>query len=283
MCFPGADAVTAVHPPLDPKSVREPKKYAETFTWNLFGRRIRGLDLTHPLGPDTPSYPGHAKTAFWTHLSHAECKLRLGTRDEFPGYAVSGIVTCDHSSTHLDAVCHMNPQRPDLTIDTVSLEDMMTPGVWVDLSFVPPRTHITMAHLRKAMEKAGVARIEPGSTFLYYTGVARHFADPFRFVTQYPGLDYETTNWILDQGVVNVMTDAPSTDNPADPSYPNHLSHGRRLVVHTELTNNIDKIPVHAGFQVLVMPLRWKGLTGSPVRAVALWEESAAGGNGSGP
>ena len=92
-------------------------------------------------------------------------------------------------------------------------------------------------------------------------------------MTQYPGLDYEATNWIIDQGVVNVMTDAPSTDNPADSSYPNHLSHGRRLVVHTELTANITKIPMHQGFYVIVMPLRWKGLSGSPVRALALWEE----------
>jgi kynurenine formamidase len=262
-----------VHPPLEPASVREPKRYAEIFTVKLFGLKLKGLDLSHPLGPDTPAYPGHAKTAFWTHLSHAECKLRLGTQDEFPGYSVSGIVTCDHASTHLDAVCHMNPERPDLTIDQVALEDMITPGTWVDLSFVPPRSHITLAHLRMALDRAGIERVEPGSTFLYYTGVSEHFHDPFRFVTQYPGLDYEASNWILDQGVVNVMTDAPSTDNPADLSYPNHLSHGRRLVVHTELTANINKIPRHQGFYVLVMPLRWRGLSGSPVRAIALWEE----------
>jgi kynurenine formamidase len=261
------------HPPLDPASVREPKRYAERFSVRLFGRTVQGLDLSHPLGPSTPAYPGHARTSFWTHLSHAECKLRLGTQDEFPGYSVCGIVTCDHSSTHLDAVCHMNPQRPDLTIDQVSLEDMITPGVWLDVSFVEPRTHISRDHLRRAMDQAGVERIEPGSTLLYWTGIGAHFDEPVRFVTQYPGLDYEATNWILDQGVLNVMTDAPSTDNPADASYPNHLSHGRRLVVHTELTANINKIPMHQGFYVMVMPLRWQGLSGSPVRAVALWEE----------
>ena len=265
-----------VHPPLDPASVREPKRYSETFTVRLFGRTIRGLDLTHPLGPSTPAYPGHAKTSFWTHLSHAECKLRLGTQDEFPGYSVCGIVTCDHASTHLDAVCHMNPERPDLTVDQVSLEDLMTPGTWIDLSFVAPRTHISLPDVRRAMDAAGLERLEAGSTLLYWTGIGGHFDDPVRFVTQYPGLDYAATNWILDQGVVNLMTDAPSTDNPADLSYPNHLSHGRRLVVHTELTANVNKLPRHAGFYVLVLPLRWQGLSGSPVRALALWEDGAA-------
>jgi kynurenine formamidase len=125
------------------------------------------------------------------------------------------------------------------------------------------------------MDAAGLARIEPGSTLLYWTGIGAHFDDPVRFVTQYPGLDYEATNWILDQGVVNMMTDAPSTDNPADPSYPNHLSHGRRLVIHTELTANIAKIPRHSGFYVVALPLRWQGLSGSPVRALALWEAEA--------
>lgn len=92
-------------------------------------------------------------------------------------------------------------------------------------------------------------------------------------VTEYPGLDAEASRWILDQGVVNVCTDAPSTDNPADLYYPNHLAHGERLVVHTELVANITKIPKHEGFYVLMLPLKLEGSTGSPIRALAMWEE----------
>jgi kynurenine formamidase len=36
---------------------------------------------------------------------------------------------------------------------------------------------------------------------------------------------------------------------------------------------NIDRIPRHAGFYVMILPLRFQGLTGWPVRALALWTD----------
>jgi len=47
--------------------------------------------------------------------------------------------------------------------------------------------------VRQAMAHAGVERIEPGRR----CSTTPHFGalkDAFRFVTQYPGLDYEATN-----------------------------------------------------------------------------------------
>jgi kynurenine formamidase len=63
-----------------------------------------------------------------------------------------------------------------------------------------------------------------------------------------------------------------STDNPADLNYPNHHVHAEYLVNHTEVVNNIDRIPMHSGFWVVMLPLRLVGLSGSPLRIVALWE-----------
>jgi kynurenine formamidase len=108
-------------------------------------------------------------------------------------------------------------------------------------------------------------------TLLYYTGVAELWHDPFRFLAEYPGLDHDATEWLLDQGVVNVGTDAVSTDYPGDFTYPNHRLHGERLVVHTEMVNNMTRIPMNDGFWVMFFPLRLVGGTGSPARAIALW------------
>jgi isoaspartyl peptidase/L-asparaginase-like protein (Ntn-hydrolase superfamily) len=47
------------------------------------GRKVHVLDLSHEISPSMPIYPGHQKVAFWPHLTHAECRLRLG-----PGNAV---------------------------------------------------------------------------------------------------------------------------------------------------------------------------------------------------
>lgn len=239
----------------------------------LLGRRTHILDLSREIGPDIPIYPGHAKVAFWWHLTHDEVKHhRIHPDSRFGGYAVKGMTLCDHVSTHIDAVHHFNRDRPDLTVDRLDLRGLVTPGAWIDLSMVPPRGHITPAHLRQALAAAGV-RLRPGMTLLCYTGASELWHDPIRFNSEYPGFDEEASRWLLDQGLVNLCTDAPSTDNPADNRYPNHLVHGERCVPHTEIVANINRIPRQSGFDVMILPLKFVGLTGSPVRALALWTD----------
>ena len=43
-------------------------------------------------------------------------------------------VLCDQVSTHMDAISHFHPGRPDLSIDTVPIDLSFTPGVWFDCS-----------------------------------------------------------------------------------------------------------------------------------------------------
>jgi kynurenine formamidase len=247
------------------------QSYTEQTEITLLGRKLAVLDLTREISPDIPVYPGHMKVAMWDHLTHAESRLRMGDTP-FTGYAVKGLSMCDHDSTHMDAISHFHPDRPDLSIDAFPLEHCFTDAAWIDVSDVAPRTHITLDRVRRALDAAQIERLPAGGTLLYYTGAARLWDEPLRFVTEYPGLDAEASRWILDQGLVNVLTDAISTDNPADPTYPNHTAHAERLVNHTEIVANIERIPMHDGFSVLVAPLRLVGATGSPVRVLALWE-----------
>jgi kynurenine formamidase len=250
----------------------EPKRYAESTTVQFLGRRLHILDLSHELSPTIPVYPGHMKVAFWDHMTHAESLLRLGDTP-FRGYAVKGMSLCDHDSTHVDAIYHFNPDRPDLTIDSFPIDYCFTDAVWVDVSDVPPRAHITIERFRRAMDEAGVERMPEGGSVLYYTGAATRWARPLEFVRDFAGLDAQASRWILDQGVVNVLTDAVSTDVVTDTSYPNHTAHAEYLVNHTEIVNNIELIPRHSGFSLIVAPLRLMGCTGSPARIFALWDE----------
>jgi kynurenine formamidase len=245
--------------------------YRDEADVEIFGRKMRVLDLSHELSPEIPVYPGHMKVAMWTHLSHEESRMRIGDT-HFCGYSVMGISMCDHDSTHMDAVSHFNADRPDLSIDKFPIESCFTKGVWVDVSHVRPRTHITLDVLQAAMDAAGISEVPEGGSFLYYTGASRLWSQPLEYCSQYPGLDAEASKWILEQGVVNILTDAISTDNPADPEYPNHTLCGEYLVNHSEAVANIDRIPVHSGFWVVTAPLRFIGGSGSPMRAFAIWE-----------
>lgn len=249
----------------------EPKAYTELVEISFFGKRLKVLDLSREISPDIPVYPGHMKVAIWTHMSHEESHLRLGD-SPFRGYAVKGISMCDHDSTHMDAIYHFNPDRPDLTIEKFSIENSFTEAVWIDVSDAAPKTSITLDRVRRAMDDAGLDALPSGGSLLYYTGAATKWNDHLAYVSEYPGLDAKASRFILDQGVVNILTDAVSTDNPTDLGYPNHTACAEYLVNHTEVVNNIDRIPMHNGFSLMVIPLRLVGCTGSPVRVFAAWE-----------
>ncbi len=249
-----------------------PGDYRDETEVDLLGRRVRILELSREVSSTMPVYPGHVGVAFWEHLTHEQVRRqRLPPNSPFRGYAVRGFVGSEHVSTHVDAIWHFNPDRPDLTIDVLPWEHLITPAAWIDVSDTPPRGHITLERLSRALEEAQV-ELRPGMTLLYYTGIGAAWDDPFRFLSEFPGLDEEASRWLLDQGLVNLATDAVSTDTLADPSYPNHRVHGERLVVHTENVANIERIPRHQDFWVGFFPLRLVGGTGSPCRAVALWE-----------
>ncbi|BAF61076.1 MAG: cyclase family protein [Pelotomaculum sp.] len=255
---------------IDMSKAKEPAKHEDITVVEFFGKKLHFLDIGREVSPEMPHYPGHMKTNLFWHLTHEECVMRLGDTP-FEGYAVKGIVTCDHVSTHVDAVYHFNKYRPDLTVDKISLKDLITPAAWIDVSHVKPLTHITLADVKEALEKAKVT-LKPGMTLLYYTGIDKKWNDPLTYVSQYPGLDREATEWILDQGIVNIGTDASSLDTPADKTYPNHTVHAERMVIHTENVANITKIPRHDNFYVAMFPLKFVGATGSPVRMFAIWE-----------
>jgi kynurenine formamidase len=245
--------------------------YRDEVDAEILGRRMRVLDLGHDISPDIPVYPGHMKVAMWTHLTHAESRMRIGDTP-FCGYSVTGISMCDHDSTHMDAVSHFNADRQDLSIEQFPIEKCFTKGVWIDVSDVAPRTHITLDRIKRAMDEARIDRVPEGGSFLYYTGAAKLWSQGLKYCSEYPGLDENASRWILDQGVSNILTDAISTDNPADKSYPNHSLCGTYLVNHSEAVNNIDRIAHHSGFWVICTPLRFVGASGSPMRIFALWE-----------
>ncbi len=249
----------------------EPGDYSDYAELDLLGQRVALLELSRELSPDIPIYPGHVGVAFWEHLTHEQVRRhRLPADSTFQGYAVRGLVTSEHVSTHVDAIWHFQPERPDLTIDRVPWQHLITPAAWIDVSDVAPRSHITLPRVQRALHEAGVV-LKPGMTLLIRTGADELWAEPDRYVTEYPGLDRDASAWLLDQGIVNLGTDAISTDTPADPDYPNHSVHAERLVIHTEVVANINRVPANTDFWVGFFPLRLVGGTGSPARAIALW------------
>ncbi|KYK36170.1 MAG: cyclase family protein [Theionarchaea archaeon] len=216
-------------------------------------------ELSQKIYTGMPVYPGHPKTVVWDHLTHDETK-----RNGF-SYAVKGIMLSDHTSTHVDSLSHIIPGG--LTIADLPLNFFITPGVWVDVSHVPPRTYITDTDLIKALEDLQLD-IPPKSTFLYYTGASNLWGTP-QYLTEYPGLTRKAAEFLADSGCINIGCDAVSIDNPADPLYPAHTVCRERRILNSENFVNIEKILSHH-FWFVSLPLLIQEGTGSPIRALAL-------------
>ena len=91
-------------------------------------------------------------------------------------------------------------------------------------------------------------------------------------MTDYPGLDREATEFIIDQGCYNFGVDSASPDMWYDKSYPCHTVCAERGITHIENLCNLDKV-VGKRFTFIGLPLKIREGTGSPIRAVAVPNE----------
>ncbi len=227
------------------------------------------IDLSQEIYTGMPVYPGHLKTVVWTHLSHEECRRQLGT--DF-SYETRGLLICDHGPTHIDSVSHLSRDPNAESVDQLALEKCITSGVCVDVSDVPLKTQFGREKIEFELNKHGLD-IRPGDTVLFYTAhYDRYYGQPI-YMTDYPGLNREATEYIIDRGAVNFGVDSPSPDMWYDKTYPCHTVCGERGVTHVENLCNLDKL-LGKRFTFIALPLKIRGGTGSPVRAVAILDEN---------
>jgi kynurenine formamidase len=226
------------------------------------------IDLSQEIYDGMLVYPGHLKTVIWDHHVHEEVAAR------FEGgfsYASKGILVSDHGPTHVDALSHLDPAEGAPSIDEMPLETFYGPGVCIDVSEAAPRTDIEVADLERAVEAAGV-EVSPGVILLFHTGTAARHTGDEAYLSQYPGLGAEASEWVAEKGVKAFGVDSPSPDNPASRTYPCHMMCRRTGITHFENLTNLDRL-VGRSFTFIGFPLRIRGGTGSPVRAVAVLDD----------
>ncbi len=226
------------------------------------------IDLSQPIYQGMPVYPGHLKTVIWTHASHEEVQAQLGTGFS---YETRGILFCDHGPTHIDSVSHLSRDPKAPAVDEIPLENCVTSAICLDVSQVPRKTQFGRKKIEEELRKWNLT-IQKGDTILFYTGHYDLYYGKAEYMTDYPGLDREATEFILDRGCVNFGVDSPSPDMWYDKTYPCHSVCSERWVSHMENLCNLDKL-VGRRFIFIGLPLKIRKGTGSPIRAIAILEE----------
>ena len=240
---------------------------------------LKVVDLTQPLGPETPVIGLPPMFASSPGVS-LEVISRFDAKG--PGWYWNTIRMGEHTGTHFDAPVHWitGKDLPDNSCDTIPARRFVGPACVIDATAQVAKhpDFLLMPEHILAWEKAN-GRIPAGSWVLLRTGWSKR-GDAKAFLNvaddgpHSPGFHQSTSELlardrdVLGVGVETVGTDAGQAGT-FDPPFPNHATmHGAGKFGLASLTN-LDRLPA-TGAVVIAAPLKIVGGSGSPLRVLAI-------------
>ena len=196
-------------------------------------------------------------------------------------YAANNFSTAEHGGTHLDAPVHFAQGRD--TADRVPLERLLGAGVLLDVSEKCERDadyQISVEDFAAWEREHG--RLPDGSILLLRTGFGRRWPDRRAYMgtdergpeavakLHFPGLHPDAARWLVRERVVKAVgLDTPSIDYGQSKLFESHRVLFERDVPAFENLANLERLPAR-GFHVVALPMKIKGGSGGPLRAVAI-------------
>jgi kynurenine formamidase len=224
------------------------------------------IDLSQEIYLGAPVFPGNLKTVIWEHQTHKEtAKILEGGYS----YTTKGLLLSDHGPTHVDSISHIDPNPDAPSIDQMPLETFFGPALCLDVSDLPEFSLMGPEVIENAEKKANL-EIQSGDIVLFHTGHYERYRGKPEYLEGYSGFTREAAEFlVLEKGIKNWGVDTPSPDRPGDPSFPVHMVFRRTHVPHMENLCNLHMV-VGKRFTFYGFPLKIKGGSGSPIRAVAV-------------
>jgi len=228
------------------------------------------IDLSQEIYPGMPVFPGMPEVKINVHVSHEEWEGITGSSQVTP--AVNRLELGEHTGTHVDALSHMARQHRGQSIDTMPLSTFYTWGICLDLSYKGLRELIEPADLENALLRKNL-EIEAGDTVLLYTD---HYRRAFGTDDWHngPGISAQAARWLGGRKIAafGVETLAPGVHHLSNKEV--HRICGEMGFTHYENLINLHRLIGRGRFRFIGLPLKIRGGTGSPVRAIAVFEDS---------
>ena len=237
----------------------------------------RFIDLSMEVFKGMVVYPGVTPPFISEFYSHEEYAKITGTDQFGITHCNAGIIVMgDHVGTHMDSWWHANPDAPGGT-EAIPIEYCYGDGVVLDLMHKGPGDEITVADLEAAVSAIDY-QIKPLDIVLIRTDASKNrFSQAY--LTDHPGMTREGTLWLVEQGVKLIGIDAIGFDPPVKYMFERkkfweaHRVMREKEYYHIENLINLDQIPVPYGFTFSAFPVKLRGATAAPIRAVAILEE----------
>lgn len=255
-------------------------------------RAARVYDLEQPRYYGAPTFPAH--TPGFHYTLHRRHEPGLEARTSASGL----IVAAEHSGTHIDALCHQaenlklyggiqvdaTVQKPTgfAELGAETIPPLIGRGVLLDVAAAAGVERLAAGHLVGARELAAAAEsveggITPGDVILIRTGNGSVWDQPDEYLRG-PGVGADGARWLVEHsplavGADNVAFDVlDHVDSELGVTLPSHLlllvRRGVYIIENLAL-EELAAADVHE-FVFLCVPLKMRGVTGSPVRPLAL-------------
>ena len=226
------------------------------------------IDLTQEIYDGMPVFSRLPEVHITMAVSHEEW---AGIENpENPTPSVNRIEMSEHTGTHVDALNHMAPEHHARSIDMMPLSMFYTEGICLDLSHKGLNELIEIIDLQNALDKAGL-EIRKGDTVLLHTDHYRRTFGTDAW-TQGPGISSDAARWL---GYHQIAAFGVETLNPGVRHVSNkevHLICGELGFTHYENLVNLHQLIGRGRFRFIGLPLKIRDGTGSPVRAVAVFD-----------
>ena len=212
------------------------------------------IDLTLTVSDKIPTFPGSPQPSFipWENVKE-------------DGYNLELLFLSTHTGTHMDAPYHF--LEKGAKIHEISLKKLVSEAVLIK-SKKKNGESITKIDIQKFEKKHG--KINNFSSVIFYTGWQRNLQKKYYF-TKNPGLSVSAAKYLASKKINLVGIDSPSIDLGKDSKFSVHQIFAKKGMLIVENLANLEKIK-SSKFHLVVLPLKLKNATGSPVRAIAFVE-----------
>ena len=209
------------------------------------------IDLTLTVSDKIPTFPGSPQPNFipWENIKE-------------DGYNLEVLFLSSHTGTHMDAPHHF--LEKGAKIHEISLKKLVSEAALIQCRKNGGQS-ITKTDIQKFEKNHG--KIENFSSVIFYTGWQKNLQKKYYF-TKNPGLSVSAAKYLTSKKISLVGIDSPSIDLGKDSKFSVHQIFAKKGVLIVENLANLDKIKSPT-FHLVVLPLKLKNATGSPVRAIA--------------
>src|SRR5215471_4852881 len=215
------------------------------------------VDLSHPLEPGMPAYPGLPEPKFHVFFSHADAAKR-GTYAPDTTFQIASYELGGNTGTYVDAPFHRWPDG-------------------ADMASVPLERLVNLAGVRIAAPEDGpieerilASAAVRGKAVLLHTRWAKRWGGTDYFRSG-PFLTASACEHLVRSGAVLVGIDCANIDDMKDRSRPAHTILLRAEIPVVEHLRGLEQLP-ESNFRFFAPPPAIRGGTSFPIRAFALIE-----------